>query len=68
MRITLASPRSSASDSLSPQQAAHSLSWSLPPGETVDEEDGLEDEDEESEGKLTPALVRIAGVAGLGGA
>ncbi|BGP33421.1 hypothetical protein JCM10296v2_005222 [Rhodotorula toruloides] len=67
MVITLASPRSSASDSLSPQQAAHSLSWSAPPGETADEEDGLEDEDQESEGRLTPALVRIAGVAGLGG-
>ncbi|CDR36107.1 hypothetical protein NBRC10512_004988 [Rhodotorula toruloides] len=67
MVITLASPRSSASDSLSPQQAAHSLSWSAPPGETADEEDGLEDVDEESEGRLTPALIRIAGVAGLGG-
>ncbi|BGP25861.1 hypothetical protein JCM10295v2_004801 [Rhodotorula toruloides] len=67
MVITLASPRSSASDSLSPQQAAHSLSWSARPGETPDREDGLEDEDEDSDGKLTPALVRIAGVAGLGG-
>ncbi|BGP41476.1 hypothetical protein JCM10449v2_005463 [Rhodotorula kratochvilovae] len=61
-------PRSSVSDSLSPQQAAHTLSWSAPPPERDDAElaedaPGIEGD----EGELTPALVRIVVVAGLGG-
>ncbi|GJN90289.1 hypothetical protein Rhopal_003297-T1 [Rhodotorula paludigena] len=60
----LDSPRSSASEPLSPEHAAAALSW--PPAAPHRADDGLADEDDD-EGKLTPALVRIVVVAGLGG-
>ncbi|GAA6050686.1 hypothetical protein JCM3770_000892 [Rhodotorula araucariae] len=61
-------PRSSGSDSLSPQQAASTLSWSAPRLER-DDADLAEDapDVEGDEGELSPALVRIVVVAGLGG-
>lgn len=62
------SPRSSASEPLSPQTAAASLSWSPLPNVRDDEADVAEGSEAEGEGDLTPALVRVSLVAGLGGA
>ncbi|POY73302.1 hypothetical protein BMF94_3636 [Rhodotorula taiwanensis] len=60
------SPRSSASEPLSPQTAAASLSWSPLPNVRDDEADVAEGSEAEGEGDLTPALVRVSLVAGLG--
>ena len=69
------SPRSSASESLSPQQAAATLSWSAAARpEAEDDERGPveESESEEDDGapaasEMTPELIRASAVAGLGG-
>ncbi|GAA5860970.1 hypothetical protein JCM3774_003207 [Rhodotorula dairenensis] len=71
---THASPRSSASESVSPQQAVATLSWSAAPRYAdADERDTLPElEDREPEGtddasEMTPELIRASAVAGLGG-
>ena len=70
-----ASPRSSASESLSPQQAAATLSWSAAarPDAQDDERGPIEEsESDEDDGtpaasEMTPELIRASAVAGLGG-
>lgn len=69
------SPRSSASESLSPQQAAATLSWSAAarPDAQDDERGPIEEsESDEDDGtpaasEMTPELIRASAVAGLGG-
>ncbi|BGP56569.1 hypothetical protein JCM8202v2_004194 [Rhodotorula sphaerocarpa] len=70
--MTSTSPRSSISDPLSPREAAATLSWSRPvvpqDAEALDSAvpfaEVFADGDD---GKLTPALVHVSAVAGLGG-
>ncbi|GAA5991125.1 hypothetical protein JCM10908_006549 [Rhodotorula pacifica] len=71
---TQASPRSSASDPLSPQQAAATLSWSAVPALDEADERGADimteasgEEDEVVASEMTPELIRASAVAGLGG-
>ncbi|GAA5858672.1 hypothetical protein JCM1840_006509 [Sporobolomyces johnsonii] len=63
------SPRSStSSEPLSPEQAAASLSWGRNLADVEEDEDELRfGPNDGNEGAITPALVRIAVVAGLGG-
>lgn len=74
---TQVSPRSSASEPLSPQQAAATLSWSAVPRPPRDDERSTppelesegdrEPEEPDDASEMTPELIRASAVAGLGG-